>query len=63
LLLEQTIMSNMAKGSDVRSADTRGADRRSRRKRGHRGDSNNDFVLAFADALRDILQDERRRAA
>jgi hypothetical protein len=26
-------------------------------------DSNGDFVLAFADALRDILREERRRAA
>jgi hypothetical protein len=56
-------MASMAKGSDARSSNMRTAEQRSRRKRGQRVDSNNAFVLAFADALRDILQDERRRAA
>jgi hypothetical protein len=34
----------------------------SRRRRGPL-ESNNRFLKAFADALRDILRDERRRAA
>jgi hypothetical protein len=36
---------------------------RARRKRAFGRDSNAEFVRAFADALRDILREERRRAA
>jgi hypothetical protein len=35
----------------------------SRRKRGTHNDGNRMFVQAFADALRDILEYERRRVA
>jgi hypothetical protein len=55
-------MTNMAKVSGARPSDMQGAEQRSRRKRGN-GDSNHAFVRAFADALRDILHYERRRAA
>jgi hypothetical protein len=40
-----------------------GAEQGSRRKRGGVIDSNPAFVLAFADALRDILREEQRRFA
>ena len=59
----QRMMANMAKASDERASNVRAAEQGSRPRRGHRVDSNNAFVRAFADALRDILQDERRRAA
>jgi hypothetical protein len=55
-------MTNMAKVSGARPSGMQGAEQRSRRKRGN-GDSNHAFVRAFADALRDILHYERRRAA
>jgi hypothetical protein len=56
-------MANMAKGTEERRADGQGVEQRSRRKRGTPADSNHAFVRAFADALRDILHHERRRAA
>jgi hypothetical protein len=56
-------MADMAKGSEGRRLDVQGAGQRSRRKRGTPADSNHAFVRAFADALRDILHHERRRAA
>ena len=57
------MMTTMAKASGERAPSVTTAERRSRRRRVQRVDSNNAFVRAFADALRDILQDERRRAA
>ena len=57
------MMTTMAKASDVRASDMSTPERRSRRGRGHQVQSNNAFVRAFVDALRDILQDERRRRA
>jgi hypothetical protein len=63
LSLEQTKMSHMAKASDVQESDARGAEQRSRRKRTRAVNSTHAFARAFADALRDILHDERRRAA
>jgi hypothetical protein len=59
---EQTNMAPMTKASGARLAGMQGSEQRSRRKRGH-GDSNHAFLRAFADALRDILHYERRRAA
>jgi hypothetical protein len=56
-------MTEMAKETGARASGTQGAEQRSRRKRGNVGDSNHSFVRAFADALRDILHHERRRAA
>jgi hypothetical protein len=53
----------MAKVSEVRDSEARGAQQRSRRKRGRAANSSHDFARAFADALRDILHDERRRTA
>jgi hypothetical protein len=53
----------MNKGREAQPYEALGAEQRSRRKRGHGGDSNHAFVRAFADALRDILHYERRRAA
>ena len=55
-------MANMAKASGARPTGIQGSEQRSRRKRSN-GDSNDAFVRAFADALRDILHHERRRAA
>ena len=52
----------MAKPSEVRESGGRGAEQRSRRKRGRGADPSHAFARAFADALRDILNDERRRA-
>jgi hypothetical protein len=63
LLPERTMMSLMAKASEVRELDARGAEQRSRRKRERMPEANDAFARAFADALRDILRDERRRAA
>lgn len=62
LFPERTNMTNMAKMSGSRPAGMQGSEQRSRRKRSN-GDSNHAFVRAFADALRDILHYERRRAA
>jgi hypothetical protein len=56
-------MAAMVKGPAVGSSETQGAEHRSRRKRGNGGEPPPAFVRAFVDALRDILQDERRRAA
>jgi hypothetical protein len=56
-------MANMVKGRGAQPSDSQGAGQRGRRKRGNITDSNHAFVRAFADALRDILHDERRRAA
>lgn len=55
-------MANMAKIIGARPSAMQGSEQRTRRKRGS-GDSNHAFVRAFADALRDILHYERRRAA
>jgi len=56
-------MRTMAKGAGDRSPKLSGGPPlRSRRRRGS-SDSNGHFVRAFADALRDILREERRRAA
>jgi hypothetical protein len=56
-------MANMVKGRGAHPLDIQSAGQRARRKRGNISDSNHEFVRAFADALRDILHDERRRAA
>ena len=53
----------MAKVSEVRDSEARGVQQRYRRKRGRASDSSHAFARAFADALRDILHEERRRAA
>jgi hypothetical protein len=58
-----TIMGNMMKSSGGQSLAVQGAEQGSRRKRGGPSDSNPAFVLAFADALRDILREEQRRFA
>ena len=55
-------MGHMAKASGARLAGMHGFEQRFRRKRGN-GDSDQAFLRAFADALRDILHHERRRAA
>jgi hypothetical protein len=55
-------MSTMAKRGETRTTG-RTVELRPRRKRAAVADSNAAFVLAFADALRDILRDERRHAA
>jgi hypothetical protein len=57
-------MSAMVKARGERTANG-GASigTRSRRKRGPAPDPNQAFVQAFADALRDILREERRRVA
>jgi hypothetical protein len=54
-------MSRMAKGRGEQSRVQLSA--AGRRKRGAGGGSNLRFVRAFADALRDILKHEQRRAA
>jgi len=55
-------MPTMTKGREQQR--TGGRDElRSRRKRASISESNAAFVQAFADALRDILRDERRHAA
>ena len=56
-------MATMAKVSDARTSGTQAAVSRSRRKRGQQVQSSDAFMRAFADALRDILHDERRRRA
>jgi hypothetical protein len=57
------MMAHMVKGNPARPSETQGAEHPFRRKRDNLGDPNLAFVRAFADALRDILQHERRRAA
>ncbi len=54
-------MSTM-KDSGEQSADVRGQRPRLRGKREGTTDSNQAFLHAFADALRDILRDEHRAA-
>jgi hypothetical protein len=54
----------MVKGRGERMPQGRGAiETRPRRKRGVALERNDAFVQAFADALRDILREERRRVA
>jgi hypothetical protein len=55
-------MCAMIKGRGER-ASGQGIDTRSRRKRPTTHERNLAFVQAFADALRDILREERRRVA
>jgi hypothetical protein len=56
-------MSTMFRGRAGHSGDGQGVETRNRRKRGGSADSNQAFLHAFADALRDILREERRAAA
>jgi len=56
-------MSTMFRGRAGQSGDGQGVETRNRRKRGGSADSNQAFLHAFADALRDILREERRAAA
>jgi hypothetical protein len=56
-------MSAMVKGRGERSPSGQGIDTRPRRKRAVAPERNLAFVQAFADALRDILREERRRVA
>jgi hypothetical protein len=56
-------MTSMVKGRSERVAAGQGVGTRPRRKRGVVVDANLAFVQAFADALRDILREERRRVA
>jgi hypothetical protein len=54
----------MVKGQGERAPQGRGViESRPRRKRGATLEHNDAFVQAFADALRDILREERRRVA
>jgi len=55
-------MRGMAKGSGDQSPKFQDQQLRSRRRRPP-VEPNGHFVKAFADALRDILREERRRAA
>jgi hypothetical protein len=57
------IMSAMTKGRGERAPNSQGIETRSRRKRAVAPERNLAFVQAFADALRDILREERRRVA
>jgi hypothetical protein len=57
------MMTNMMKGTAVQPSEGRGVERTSRRDPMNAGDPKRAFESAFVDALRDILQDERRRAA
>jgi hypothetical protein len=57
------IMSPMVKARGVRAPSSRAIDTRPRRKRAAALERNDTFILAFADALRDILREERRRVA
>jgi hypothetical protein len=56
-------MSAMVKGRGERVPNTHGIETRPRRKRTVTREGNLAFVQAFADALRDILREERRRVA
>jgi len=56
-------MSLMRKESREQPSTTKGGELGSRRKRRQAPEPNGCFLLALADALRDILADERRRAA
>jgi hypothetical protein len=56
-------MCAMIKGRGERAPNGQGIDTRSRRKRPTTHERNLAFVQAFADALRDILREERRRVA
>jgi hypothetical protein len=53
----------MVKGRGERSTSGESSAARSRGKRDAVSEVNSAFMQAFADALRDILRDERRRAA
>jgi hypothetical protein len=57
------IMSPMVKARGERAPSSRAVDTRPRRKRTVTLERNHSFILAFADALRDILREERRRVA
>jgi hypothetical protein len=57
------IMCAMVKARGVRAPSSRAVDTRPRRKRAGTLERNDTFILAFADALRDILREERRRVA
>jgi hypothetical protein len=57
----EVIMSAMVKGRGERAPSSQGLEPRSRRKRAAAPEPNLAFVQAFADALRDILREERRR--
>jgi hypothetical protein len=57
------MMASMLKGRGERLAGGQGVATRTRRKRIVAVDANLAFVQAFADALRDILREERRRVA
>jgi hypothetical protein len=56
-------MSPMVKARGERAPSSRAVDTRPRRKRAVTLERNHTFILAFADALRDILREERRRVA
>ena len=61
-------MQRMTKGAEPAESSWRLSEGRSgaksrRRRAPGRGELNSLFVMAFADALRDILKDERQRAA
>ena len=56
-------MTRMTKGRGERGSQGVGLDTRTRRGRRAPTDPNEAFLRAFADALRDILREERRRAA
>jgi hypothetical protein len=53
----------MAKGSEMQGPAAPGIELGSRRRRARAVEPNEAFARAFADALRDILHDEQRRAA
>ncbi len=55
-------MSSMKDGGE-RAPNARGGEALSQRKRSASKEPKEEFVGAFADALRDILEDERPRAA
>ncbi len=56
-------MQPMMKERGERAPSGRSVETRSRRRRPGPSDRNQAFLLAFADALRDILREERRRFA
>ena len=56
-------MSAMIKARGEQAPNGHGIETRSRRKRAVAAERNLSFVQAFADALRDILREERRRVA
>jgi stalled ribosome alternative rescue factor ArfA len=56
-------MSTMFRERSEQSSNGRGVETRAHAKRSGPADSNQAFLHAFADALRDILREERRAAA